>query len=135
MAFKKRTCTQTNAQGWQLIPCYKYLSKVSNTNVRLTHFQPMLHFYTPWKLQKTSRGYRSGTLTENDLCCMFCSICSNACSWISEFWLAHTRNFDNTRDGRAKNHHQNVSCWRKNLLNRHLNFNTLIEKPNEVSDV
>ena len=37
----------------------------------LTHFQPMLRIYTPWKHQKTSgfvfRGYRSGTLVENGL--------------------------------------------------------------------
>ena len=39
----------------------------------LSQFQPMFHFYTPWKHQKTSgftdvfRGYRSGTLIENGL--------------------------------------------------------------------
>ena len=37
----------------------------------LTHFQPMLHFYTPWKHQKTYgdvfKGYRSWTLGENGL--------------------------------------------------------------------
>ena len=39
----------------------------------LTHFQQMLHFYTPWKHQKTEgfsdvfRGYRSGTLVETVL--------------------------------------------------------------------
>ena len=39
----------------------------------LSHFQPMFHFYTPWKHQKTSgftdvfRGCRSRTLVENGL--------------------------------------------------------------------
>ena len=38
----------------------------------LTDFQPMFHFYTPWKHKKTPvfgffRGYRSGTLVENRL--------------------------------------------------------------------
>ena len=39
----------------------------------LTHFQPMFHFYTPWKHQKTGgflwcfSGYTSGTLVENGL--------------------------------------------------------------------
>ena len=39
----------------------------------LTHFQPMFHFYNPWKHQKTSgfllvfKGYRSGALVENGL--------------------------------------------------------------------
>ena len=38
-----------------------------------SHFQPVFHFYTPWKHQKTrgflvfSGGYRSGTLVENEL--------------------------------------------------------------------
>ena len=44
----------------------------SKTSENLTHFQPMFHFYNPWK-QKTAgffyvfRGYRSGTLVENGL--------------------------------------------------------------------
>ena len=39
----------------------------------LTHFQPVFHFYTPWKHQKTGgfsdvfRGYRNRTLLENGL--------------------------------------------------------------------
>ena len=39
----------------------------------LTHFQPVFHFYTPWKHQKTGgfsdvfRGYRNRTFLENGL--------------------------------------------------------------------
>ena len=34
----------------------------------LIHFQPMFHFYTPWKHQcDVFRGYRTGTLVENRL--------------------------------------------------------------------
>ena len=47
---------------------------ISNAGkLNLTHFQPMFHFYTPWKHHKTYgflnffRGYRSGTLVENGL--------------------------------------------------------------------
>ena len=42
-------------------------------NTSLTHFKPMLHFYTPWKHKKTRRfsdvfrGYGSGPLVENAL--------------------------------------------------------------------
>ena len=41
-------------------------SKTSSlTFFSLTHFQPMLHFYTPWK--HVFREYRSGTLVDNGL--------------------------------------------------------------------
>ena len=44
----------------------KYLEK--REKKVLTHFQPMFHFYAPWKNRRFSdvfRGYRSGTLVEN----------------------------------------------------------------------
>ena len=47
--------------------------KKKRLNTNLTHFQPMFHFYTPWKHHKTFRfpdvfrGYRIGTLVKNGL--------------------------------------------------------------------
>ena len=55
---------------WYYVQEFQIKSKLK---IHLTHFQPMFHFCTPWKHQKTSaflmfsRGYRSGTLAENGL--------------------------------------------------------------------
>ena len=54
--------------------------------IGLTHFQPVFHFYTPWKHLKTSsfsyvfRGYRRGTLVENGLKLIFVSFFGN--NWL-----------------------------------------------------
>ena len=48
---------------WQVLKCDSIFSWLC-----LTHFQPMYHFYTPWKHQTDDfRGYRSETLVENGL--------------------------------------------------------------------
>ena len=53
------------------LPIYSNFSEVLRSKISLlTHFQPMFHFHTPWKHQKTRgfyvfRGYRSGTFVEN----------------------------------------------------------------------
>ena len=63
----------------------KYLEK--REKKVLTHFQPMFHFYAPWKNRIFSdvfRGYRSGTLVENRSRLMkFVNLATSMESWFS----------------------------------------------------
>ena len=57
----------------RIYPHPTLLNQNFNQALHLTHFQPMLHFYSPWKHQKNSgfsdvfKGYRGVTLVENGL--------------------------------------------------------------------